>query len=70
MSNNWQPSEVVFSRFDLQVDIRTLEVLYPYLERAADNCDFETDRIATEVANVRNQVWCRLQAAGREPEGS
>lgn len=53
-----------YHAFDFQVTTRTLEVLYPFLERAAESAPFDDNEVNTELANFRNRVRCRLIDAG------
>lgn len=48
----------------LQLRRRTLELLLPHLERAAAEAVLESHEIRTELANVRNQVYCRTEGRG------
>jgi hypothetical protein len=56
-----------YSEMYLQLRRRTLELLYPHLERAAAEAKDETYEIQTELANLRNQVYCRTEGRGDAP---
>lgn len=56
-----------YSEMYLQLRRRTLELLLPHLERAAAEAVLESYEIQTELANLRNQVYCRTEGRGDTP---
>lgn len=50
-----------YSTFNMQVRRRTLEVLLPHLERAAE-APFEDQEVQIDLANIANGVRSTLQS--------